>query len=156
MQHTVKYNALPDYFLAFDLFDTKEKKFYSRKRFWEALQGTGIHHVRAIEKSVSFRTQDDLVAFLEQQRTPYDTGNGKVEGIYIRRDKGDWLDDRCKLVNKDFIQSVNEDDHWMHKITNFNSVRMDLWLDDQAKEAEDDAEDTPVEPSPTTKVSGID
>jgi len=131
VQHTVKYNALPDYFLAFDLYDVKEAKFYSRERFWNELKDSGIYYVRTIEKSISVKTKEELVALLERQKTLYDTNKGKVEGIYIRKDSGDWLLDRCKLVNKEFVQSVNEDDHWMHKITNYNKVRKDLWLNEE-------------------------
>lgn len=47
-KHSLKYDNLPDYFIAFDLFDTIENKFYSRRRFHTAMRGTGIFVVPTI------------------------------------------------------------------------------------------------------------
>ena len=41
-KHSIKYNQLPGYFIAFDLYDRLEEKFYSRKRLHELLYGSAI------------------------------------------------------------------------------------------------------------------
>lgn len=40
-------------------------------------------------------------------------GANKIEGIYLRRDKGNWLEKRAKLVRADFTQTIDE--HWSRK-----------------------------------------
>ena len=47
-KHSLKYDRLPDFFVAFDLFDTTENKFYSRRRFHTAMKDTGIFVVPTI------------------------------------------------------------------------------------------------------------
>jgi len=137
VRHTVKYNSLPDYFLAFDIYDMNSQKFYSRKKFWDALSTTNIYPVNCISKSITFKNLQEIIDLLLLQKTSYDTEKGQVEGIYIRKDKGEWLEDRCKLVNKDFFQSVNEDEHWTHKNIQKNTIRLDLW-----QSTNEDTEDT--------------
>ena len=40
-------------------------------------------------------------------------GANKIEGIYLRKDKGNWLEKRAKLVRADFTQTIDE--HWSRK-----------------------------------------
>ena len=39
-------------------------------------------------------------------------GGEAAEGIYIRQDGKDWLNDRAKLVRPEFLQAIEE--HWMN------------------------------------------
>ena len=50
-------------------------------------------------------------------------GNVLCEGIYIRKDDEKWLEQRAKLVRKDFAQNI--DVHWSHK--NFVHNQLDFW-----------------------------
>jgi len=51
-KHSLLYDKLPDYFVAFDLYDTTEQKFYSRRRFHTALQDSGIAVVPTIRQGL--------------------------------------------------------------------------------------------------------
>ena len=47
-KHSILYKRLPDYFLAFDIYDAKEGKFLSLRERNKRLEGTGISSVRLI------------------------------------------------------------------------------------------------------------
>jgi atypical dual specificity phosphatase len=54
--HSIAYTRLPDYFLAFDVYDLKVEKFLSWRERNKRLKGTGIHPVRLIaEETLSGR-----------------------------------------------------------------------------------------------------
>ena len=54
--HSIAYTRLPDYFLAFDLYDREASKFLSWRERNRRLEGTGIHTVRLIaEETLSGR-----------------------------------------------------------------------------------------------------
>lgn len=55
-KHSIAYTRLPDYFLAFDLYDRTEGQFLSWRERNRRLEGTGIHTVRLIgEATISGR-----------------------------------------------------------------------------------------------------
>ncbi len=51
-KHSILYTRLPDYFLAFDIYDTKEGKFLSLRERNKKLEDTGICSVRLIAEDV--------------------------------------------------------------------------------------------------------
>ena len=55
-KHSIAYTRLPDYFLAFDLYDTKEGKFFSWRERNRRLEGTGICTVKLLaEEAITGR-----------------------------------------------------------------------------------------------------
>lgn len=83
--HSVKYNSLPDWFIAYDLYDRIEKKFASRKVLEEKLAGTNLHLVPLIYQG-PIRDVDHLKqlvygpsAFIDSSADPskdlFQTGN---------------------------------------------------------------------------------
>lgn len=109
-KHSIHYTNLPNYFLAFDIFDKYENKFYSRERFHKVMSQTSIPTVPVIEE-VEFKSKSELKdKLLNYLDTNSKFRDGFVEGVYIRKDNGDYLDRRCKLVRPDFIQGI--DTHW--------------------------------------------
>ena len=104
-RHSIFYDHLPDWFLAFDVYDKKFEKFLSvewRNRFLKALE---IHQVPLLAQgNFSF---SEILGLLSQSRF----ADSPAEGIYLRFDQGDWLVQRAKLVRSDFIQSIGE--HWL-------------------------------------------
>ncbi|KAJ3408004.1 hypothetical protein CcCBS67573_g00329 [Chytriomyces confervae] len=117
-RHSVIYNALPDLFVAFDLFDLREGKFYSRARFDAALADTGISRVPRIPLSLSGITRDDLLGLI-QEKSAFSTTERR-EGLVLRLDKGDWLDGKAKIVRPDFICG---NEHWSKNIIERNLVQ---------------------------------
>ncbi len=116
--HSIHYTNLPDWFLAFDIFDKRSSKFLSRKKRHEILNGTGIFEVPFIaEKRISKR---DLHQFLDRKS---EFGSDCLEGIYLRIDDNDtgYNIMRCKVVRGDFAQSI--DNHWTRGIVKYNSLK---------------------------------
>lgn len=112
-KHSIEYTELPGYFLAFDIFDKKENKFYSRDKFHEEMSKTSIPTVPKIDTvkfSNKLEMKDKLLKYLD---TSSRFREGFVEGVYIRKDNGQWLERRCKLVRPDFVQGIDE--HWTKK-----------------------------------------
>ncbi len=98
------YDALPDWFLAFDIFDTRSGRFWAVARRNEWLQGRGIVAVPEVARG-RFR-QNQLHLLLGQSRA----GHVRMEGIYLRREKDGYLLARAKLVTVAFRQQIEE--HW--------------------------------------------
>jgi atypical dual specificity phosphatase len=98
----------PDYFLAFDIYDSALGKFYSREERDRALEGSGIRTVPLIAEGTF--TKEQFAEFLNRDSVLYD---GKVEGVYVRIDDGKYLVQRGKLVRADFSQEIDE--HWTKK-----------------------------------------
>jgi atypical dual specificity phosphatase len=110
-KHSIHYTDLPNYFIAFDIFDKKENKFVSRKRLVEILKKTTIPVVPIIDKKTFTSVKEikeELIKYLDTKSRYRD---GPVEGIYIRKNKDGFLERRCKIVRPDFIQGIEE--HWM-------------------------------------------
>ena len=84
-QHTVAYDALPDWFLAFDVYDRTEGRFWSRPRRDELIEDAGLHAVQLLGAGVF------TVKSLEARLGPSAVGSAPAEGLYLRWDEGDWL-----------------------------------------------------------------
>ena len=103
--HSIRYDQLPDWFLAFDVFDKSEGRFWSAKRRGELLAQLDLSAVpRLGHGHYSF---GDLVDLLNH---PSSMGSGPLEGLYVRRESGGWLEKRAKLVRAEFVQTIDE--HW--------------------------------------------
>jgi RNA ligase len=116
--HSVHYDRLPDWFLGFDVYETAARKFWSVDRRDEIFKLAEIHRVPRIFKG---RVKlADLQKMLESE--PSRLGNGPLEGLYIRRDDGEWLQARAKLVRPDFLQAIEE--HWSSKPLKQNKLKL--------------------------------
>lgn len=56
--HSIEYTRLPDYFLAFDIYDCKEGCFFSWRQRNKCLEETGIHTVRVIAEDTLMGRED--------------------------------------------------------------------------------------------------
>jgi len=115
MKHSIKYNRLEDWFMAFDIFDKKENKFYSRDRVEKILENTTIKLIPVIIKT-SFKKIDEIKALVN---TPSRYADGKVEGVYCRICNDDYLINRGKIVRTDFISG---NVHWSKGIIEPNEI----------------------------------
>lgn len=59
-KHSIHYTRLPDYFLAFDLYDRRTGVFHSSAERDRLLKDTGIMTVRTIAAAASFGGRDDV------------------------------------------------------------------------------------------------
>ncbi len=112
--HTVRYECLPDWFLGFDVYDCGAGRFWSaprRDRFLKELDVFAVPSVAHGRFTVA-----QLTALLGASSV----GGDLVEGLYIRRDAGEWLAARAKLVRPDFAQQITE--HWKSRPLERNAL----------------------------------
>lgn len=127
-KHSISYNKLPDYFIAYDLYDAKNEEFIDRKLLIEKL--SNIYLIRIIasiprlsnylissltnsssNSNASFSSNSNfndnfildkrnLLTLINNEQSIY--YNGPIEGLYLRKCKNGKTIARCKLVRKDF------------------------------------------------------
>lgn len=103
--HSIHYDQLPDWFLAFDVFDPALGKFWSSSRRNSLAAAAKVYVVPRVTQGVFSRAKiEDLL-------------NGKssfsdsaCEGLYFRHEDEKWLLRRAKLVRSGFTQAISE--HW--------------------------------------------
>lgn len=115
-QHSLDYQALPDWFLLFDVYDRNEQKFWSTSRRNAFAKRIGLKTIFEIK-----RGHTDLSS-LEQLvlNTPSHYRDGKIEGIVIRSNSTEWTEKRAKLVHPDFTQAIEE--HWRSRMIEWNRL----------------------------------
>lgn len=115
-RHTVVYESLPDWFVAFDVYDRKRLRFWSAVKRNSFCAGLGLSFVPQLhEGTVSLATLCKLVS---ARRSFF--GEASIEGVIVRRDDGDWLSARAKLVNPGFAQAIQR--HWRTRIIAWNRL----------------------------------
>ncbi len=112
-RHSISYSQLPDMFMAFDIYDKVEKKFYSSNKLNDALKTTTIKQVQMIGK-VNFKKIDDFKNLMGRQSNYTDA---IMEGIYVRVCSDDWVIHRAKIVRQGFIAG---NEHWSKGMIEYN------------------------------------
>lgn len=115
-RHSVEYEQLPDWFVAFDVYDRESGRYWSAARRDEFCARLGLAVVPALsEGRVSLAALRELVTTRRSR-----LGDSLIEGVVVRRDEGDWLDSRAKLVAPGFTQAITE--HWRHRAMVWNRL----------------------------------
>jgi hypothetical protein len=112
--HSVTYSRVPDWFLAFDVYDRE------RGVFWG-----GSRRDALVEEAAQPRKVEPARTQAGDEREPELRGksrltDGPAEGFYVRRDEGDHLAARAKLVRAEFVQAI--DKHWSRKALRTNAL----------------------------------
>lgn len=115
-RHTVPYDALPDWFLGFDIFEISSRRFWSVDRRNDWLQKHGLVSVPEVNRG-KFRLNQ-----IQSLLTSSAVGNVPMEGIYLRRDGAGWLQSRAKVVSAVFKQQIEE--HWTRRSVVPNHLTM--------------------------------
>lgn len=115
-QHSLHYNALPDVFLAYDLWDVDRQRFLSPMLLHTLLQGLGIHYISP--RAISWVDDVTIRSLLASDTSEYRTDaqgqfNQPCEGWVfkqVRYGDGDpYVTQMVKLVRPDFVRV---DDGW--------------------------------------------
>ena len=113
--HSVHYDALPDWFLAFDVYDRSAGRFWSAARRDALLSSLGISAVPALARG-HFSLEE-----IQRMLGPSRLTSAPMEGLYVRRDEGGFLTTRAKLVRAEFVQAIEE--HWSSRPLQRNVLR---------------------------------
>jgi protein-tyrosine phosphatase len=105
-KHSIPYTDLPDYFIAFDLYDRIEEKFWSRPRLEKTLSETSINLIKLIDHKI-FQKPEEFKDLVNNKSKFY---NGPIEGLYLRICNDDWLIKRGKIVRPGFTNGI--EGHW--------------------------------------------
>jgi ATP-dependent RNA circularization protein (DNA/RNA ligase family) len=115
-RHSIYYTTLPDWFMVFDVYDTKAGQFWSTSRRNELAKQLSMSVVPCLHCGKT--TITSLKQLLLQQQGSYNPG--PLEGIVIRGEDHDWLRARAKLVHPGFIQALDE--HWSRRGIELNQI----------------------------------
>ena len=131
-RHSISYHNLPDWFLAFDLYDHHTHRFHSTTHLATHLTHTTI----ALIPTLARRRYESAESLLEELSRPSRyTGGGRdggaVEGVVLRVESEDglWLVERCKVVRPEFVQAITT--HWSKQTMEKNRVVLDSSLEEE-------------------------
>lgn len=138
-KHTIYYDALPHYFMEFDILDRETDKFLDTPSRHELLKDVPICHVPVLASGV-FINMDEILKHLgdsnyitwahiehlredaerlrlDADRVCRETDASRLmEGIYIKVEENGEVVDRMKYVRASFLQTVEESQsHWLDR-----------------------------------------
>lgn len=138
-KHTVYYDALPHYFLEFDILDREKGFFLDTPSRHKMLRDLPIVSVPVLGTGI-YQSEEEMLKLLG--RSNYVTGNqrenlyqaaaklkldgekacnetelsGQMEGLYIKVEENGRVVDRMKFVRTEFLQCVDfSEQHWIDK-----------------------------------------
>lgn len=115
--HTVYYDELPDYFLVFDIINTKKERWMDRDERDDFCNQYKLHQVPLINKG--YFHLDELYGMIPDKSN---FGNEPAEGIVIKRyTKKGYI--RTKLVRPEFVKRLEENEHWIHSSLKVNKLK---------------------------------
>lgn len=139
-KHTVFYDALPDYFMEFDIYDREREIFLStgeRRKLTSLLPmvysvpvlGEGVYKnkesVLALLGNSNYITENHIETLrkisermdIDPERQISETDPSMLmEGLYIKIEENGAVTERVKFVRASFLQCVNESQsHWQHR-----------------------------------------
>lgn len=137
-KHSVYYDALPHYFMEFDILDTHTSEFLDTPRRAELLVGMPVTPVKVLFAG-EFPGEDTLRCFIgpshfitagaeanfradvarlgwDVERAVKQTDlSGLMEGLYVKVEEDGAVTGRYKFVRPEFLQTVMADGHWQDR-----------------------------------------
>ncbi|KIP03202.1 hypothetical protein PHLGIDRAFT_252469 [Phlebiopsis gigantea 11061_1 CR5-6] len=113
--HSVSYSRLPDWFLAFDLYDRSTKSWADRVTLTAVLADTNIKVVPVLYQGPM--PDEDTLKGMVQRQSHYT--EGRLEGVYVKIERGGQAVGRGKVVRGDFIAG---NEHWTKGPLHTNQV----------------------------------
>lgn len=115
-RHSLDYELLSDWWFVFDVYDRASGQFWStaRRNAWAADLGL----VTVPRLHAGHVDMHQLREWVHTKHSQFRQGH--LEGLIIRRENGDWLEQRAKLVRADFTQTIET--HWRSRPLTWNRV----------------------------------
>lgn len=123
-KHRVFYDALPAYFVQYDVFDREERQFLSTDRRRQLVGPLGIPEAPELHRG-AFRRMSNAAQFIgpsrfktRDWRERYDGPEAGtdmtdlMEGVYVRLEHGGRVVGRRKLPRPEFEKVRSDDDNW--------------------------------------------
>lgn len=95
--HSVEYNKLPDWFIAYDIWVVEDNKFLSPSRVDDILSKTNIKYIKPYKAEL--KSVQDVITWSELES---DYTDNVREGIVIKTEKNGFMENSYKVVNKFF------------------------------------------------------
>lgn len=102
-QHGLEYDNLPDWFVAFDVYDYEAHQFVCTKQARSALLEAGFTVVPQLHYG---KLNDFEQLELLANGTSNFTSKGPREGVYVKVSNDSWITDRFKMVRQGFVQGA--------------------------------------------------
>lgn len=149
-KHSVYYDALPHYFMEFDIYDKVENVFLSTKKRHELLKDLPVVSVKVLAEGEFFKENDILKYIgtsnfisknhldnltktceslgIDKDKCLRETDNSRLmEGLYIKVEENGIVVDRLKYVRYSFLQTVVESGtHWLDRPIVPNKLNKDI------------------------------
>ncbi len=114
-KHSIYYDKLPDWFLAFDVFDMANHEFLSTIRRNKVAESLGLATVPRL--AAGRFNRNEILELITDSKL----ANGPMEGVYLRKENDSVLIDRAKIVRAEFTQAISE--HWSKKTLRKNKLQ---------------------------------
>lgn len=149
-KHTVYYDALPHYFLEFDIYDKEQEIFLNTQKRRELIKDLPVYSVPVLGEG-KFNSMEEIVSYLgnshyitknhlenlintskklnlDPDRQLKETDNSMLmEGIYIKVEDDNQVKERMKYVRYTFLQTVEESEtHWLDRPIVPNKLNKDI------------------------------
>jgi len=115
-RHSLDYSALPDWFLLFDVYDRRARRFWCSLRRNALATSAGLALVPQVAHGK--HTVVGLKRLVMTSLSCY--RHGPLEGLVIRQESAKWCEVRAKLVRADFTQTIET--HWRKRPIEWNRV----------------------------------
>ena len=115
-RHSLDYDRLPDWWLMFDVYDREAKQFWSTRRRNQFAGAARVAEVPCLHRGQISLAQ--LRSRVTSEASSF--RDGPVEGLVVRREGSECLQQRAKLVRPDFTQAISP--HWRHRPLSWNRL----------------------------------
>lgn len=118
--HSVRYTHLPDWFLAFDVYDRETSAFWDMSRRDALVATLGLARVPQMAAGrIKLHHVPHLLG-------PSQLVDGPAEGLYLKWSAGGDASSRAKVVRQSFVQSIDE--HWAGRPLEVNGLASgEIW-----------------------------
>ena len=133
-KHSIHYRQLTHYFYEFDIYDKESQAFLSLQRRLKLIEGTGIQTVPIVHTGTLHREELQALIVASQFDSAFDnprthTIDNLMEGLYLRTERDGIVTGRAKFVRPEFVERVNQSEHWQHQAMVQNHLRdvAEIW-----------------------------